>query len=221
MTTAHYLCPLCAEPGAALPFYSDAKRSYIRCGSCGLIGVLPSHYLSLQDERAEYDKHQNNPDDDGYRNFLNRLCAPLLQRLAPHSKGLDFGSGPGPVLSLMLAEAGCKMDIYDPHYAANGEVLGGRHRYDFITATEVVEHLRNPLMELERLWVLLKPGGWLGLMTKLALDKEAFSQWHYIHDPTHICFFSKQTMRYLAKKWGTEYILIGADVHLFQKPMER
>lgn len=220
MAAAYHICPLCGNSDESEPFHRAGRRTYFRCDRCGLTAVLPSQYLSWQDERVEYDKHQNRPDDVGYRTFLNGLCAPLLQRLTSRRTGLDFGSGPGPVLSMMLAEAGCQVNIYDPHYAADLEVLCGVHRYDFITATEVVEHLKDPMAELERLWVLLKPGGWLGLMTKLAMDKEAFSFWHYIRDPTHICFFSMDTMQWIAGKWGTEYIQIGADVHFFQKTME-
>lgn len=110
------------------------------------------------------------------------------------------------------------MNIYDPHYCPDREVLQGSLRYDFITATEVLEHLKDPARELELLWKLLKPMGWLGIMTKLALDRTAFSKWHYKNDATHICFFSTATMQWLARKWHTEVVQIGADVLFFQKP---
>ncbi len=213
-------CPLCNKTGDGTIFYSGVRRQYLRCACCQLISVSPSTYLPWQAERAEYDKHRNLPDDLGYRRFLDRLYSPLLQRIDVSAHGLDFGSGPGPVLSMMLQEAGCEMNIYDPYYSPDRDVLQGCKRYDFITATEVLEHLQDPAGELELLWNLLKPEGWLGLMTKLAHDRAAFSRWHYKNDPTHICFFSTATMQWLARKWNTELVQIGADVFFFQKPAE-
>ena len=89
--------------------------------------------------------------------------------------------------------------------------------YDFVTATEVVEHLKNPQHELQRLYRLVKQGGTLGIMTKLATDKSAFENWHYKRDPTHICFFSKPTFEWLGKTWQSEIEFIGADVILIHK----
>jgi hypothetical protein len=162
-----------------------------------------------------YELHQNSPRDTAYRKFLVRLFDPMRSLLTPASEGLDFGSGPGPTLSVMFAEAGFPMTIYDAFYAKDIEAL--QKPYDFITATEVVEHLREPGKELGRLWSLLKPGGWLGIMTKLALDKQAFASWHYTNDPTHICFFSRKTFQWLAKQWQVEPEFIGNDVILLKK----
>jgi 2-polyprenyl-3-methyl-5-hydroxy-6-metoxy-1,4-benzoquinol methylase len=116
----------------------------------------------------------------------------------------------------MFEEAGHKMSLFDPFYAPDKGVL--TKQYDFITASEVVEHLHDPARDLTLLWSLLKPGGCLGIMTKLALDKAAFSKWHYKNDFTHVCFFSKKTMEWLAEMWKAELFFIGDDVILFQKP---
>lgn len=210
-----FYCPLCTNPEGSSHFYSDGHRDYYRCSHCHLIHVPVSQHLSPEAERAEYDKHRNSPEDAGYRKFLNRLFIPINDRLSPDSHGLDFGSGPGPTLSVIFEEAGCNMSLYDPFYAPDNNILKGQ--YDFITASEVVEHLHNPAAEFDLLWSILKPGGWFGIMTKLALDKEAFSKWHYKSDPTHVCFFSKETMDWLAAKWNAEHVHIGRDVDLFKK----
>jgi len=107
------------------------------------------------------------------------------------------------------------MAIYDHFYARDPSVL--EKQYDFVTATEVVEHLHNPKKELDRLWACLKPGGWLGIMTKLALDREAFARWHYKNDPTHVCFFSRLTFEWLAAQWQAELTFADKDVILFYK----
>lgn len=112
------------------------------------------------------------------------------------------------------------MALYDPFYAPDRSVLSAN--YDFITLSEVAEHLAEPGRELDRLWRLLTPGGWLGIMTKRVRDPDAFKTWHYIKDPTHIAFFSEATFEWLAERWtvrGKRATLVFArdDVVLLQK----
>ena len=208
-------CPLCLS-AATRPFYQDKHRDYLRCSGCQLVFVPKQFHLNAADEQAQYDHHENDPNDSGYRKFLGRLADPLLQRLTANSQGLDFGCGPGPCLSVMLEEQGHSMDLFDLYYANNSSVF--ERQYDFITATEVVEHLSQPMVELQRLWGLLKPGGYLGLMTKLVGDADKFANWHYKTDPTHISFFSEQSFAYLGQQWGSAPVFMGADVIIFQKP---
>lgn len=215
-------CPLC-QLADGRPFYYDtSKRNrqgagvhYARCPVCQLVFMLPHQFLSPDKEKAVYDFHENSPDDLHYRRFLNRLCAPMLALIPANSRGLDFGSGPGPTLSLLFVEAGHSMAIYDPFYAPEPQPL--QERYTFITATEVVEHLHQPRFELERLWSCLQPDGLLGIMTKRVLDKTAFASWHYKNDPTHVCFFALETFEWLANHWGAELTVLAKDIVLFKK----
>lgn len=208
-------CPLCASDDAAF-YHRDVRREYHQCRRCALVFVPPAFRLGPEEERAVYDQHENSPEDPGYRRFLSRLADPLRERLAPGARGLDFGAGPGPTLSVMFEEAGHPMAVYDPFYAPDPRVF--EQAYDFITATEVVEHLFAPGEELARLAQRLRPGGWLGLMTKRATDREAFARWHYILDPTHVAFFSETTFRWLADELGMRVEFPAADVVLLQKP---
>ena len=207
-------CPLCSG-STANDFFVDQRRPYLRCGDCALVFVPPAYYLDREAERREYDLHRNEVNDPGYRRFLSRLSEPLLQRLAPGASGLDFGCGQGPALAHMLEEAGCLVALYDSFYQPDPRVL--EHQYDFICATEVVEHLHRPGEELQRLWSLLCKGGWLGIMTKLVRDVEAFSGWHYKNDPTHVCFFSDLTWQWWARRHGASIEILGADVILLQR----
>ncbi len=207
---------MCAAP-AAPHFHTDRRRSYRRCESCFLVFVPAIFHLDIAQERAEYDKHQNTVQDPGYRQFLSRLALPLLNYLSPASQGLDFGCGPGPALARLLEEGGHRVAVYDPYYAPDAELL--QRSYDFICATEVVEHLHQPGRELARLWSLLRPGGCLGVMTKLVIDREAFGRWHYKNDPTHVCFFSRETWQWWAGKYAASIRFIGSDVILLTKPV--
>ena len=208
-------CPLC-DSLQSEPYHQDRRRAYFRCRVCRLVFVPPRYYLSRKEEKAEYDRHQNLPDDPGYRQFLNRLFLPLQARLIPGSQGLDFGSGPGPTLSVMLTEAGHDVCLYDLFYAHHSEVLA--RRYDFITASEVVEHLHHPGPQLDRLYRLLRPGGLLGIMTKRVIDRAKFADWHYKNDLTHVCFFPKATFVWLAERWQARLDIVAPDVVIIHKP---
>ncbi|MEP1469565.1 MAG: class I SAM-dependent methyltransferase [Halieaceae bacterium] len=207
-------CPLCGARNYR-EFATDARRNYLRCARCFLVWVPPRYYLDRAQERSEYDKHQNTTDDPGYRRFLDRLCQPLLAVLDENASGLEFGCGPGPALACMLREAGHQVTLYDSFYYPDSDALAAS--YDFISATEVVEHLHNPGVELDRLWAMLRDGGVLAVMTKLVLDEAAFSRWHYKNDPTHVVFFSEPTWQWWAQQKSARLALYGADVILFHK----
>ena len=208
------ICPLCRRKDLA-PFFEDQKRVYLNCLYCELVFVPKTYWLSPEQEQAVYDLHLNDVQDPGYRRFLSRLSAPLLKNLRPNQKGLDFGCGPGPALAAMMEEAGHEMALFDPFYFNTPAVL--LRQYDFIITTEVVEHLRDPHGAFDTLFTILKPGGWLGIMTKQVIDRDAFSRWHYIRDMTHICFYSPPTFEYLARRFNATLDFVGNDVILLNK----
>ncbi len=207
-------CPLCQTTNAPL-FHCDKQRSYFRCEVCLLVFVGENEILSKEEEKAVYDLHQNHSEDEGYQTFLGRIVEPLRKFLKPGAKGLDFGCGPNPVLAEILNRNGFAVDFYDPIYFPNQEKLG--KNYDFITATEVIEHVKDPAAVFSFLHQSLKKNGVLGLMTKLVIDVEAFSRWHYKNDLTHIRFYSRETFAWLAKKWDWELEIIGKDVVLLKR----
>jgi SAM-dependent methyltransferase len=207
-------CPLCHHEDSD-SFFENKQRIFLRCLHCDLIFVPPPCRLGREDEKATYDLHQNDPEDPGYRRFLSRLSTPLLERLDAGRKGLDFGCGPGPTLSVLLEEQGHRVDLYDPFYRDDPSVFN--NTYDFICATEVVEHMHDPCREFEALFGMLKPGGWLGMMTKRVLDDHDFGQWHYIRDLTHVCFYSRRTFEYLARRFHAGLQVIANDVILLKK----
>ncbi|MFP5505071.1 MAG: class I SAM-dependent methyltransferase [Gammaproteobacteria bacterium] len=210
-------CPLCGH--AAAPVDEDRRRRYFQCPECRLIFADPASHLDAAAEKAVYDLHCNDPADAGYRRFLDRLAAPLLTRLHPGMHGLDYGCGPGPALSQMLRQAGMRMTDYDPIYAPDPAALD--RQYDFVTCTEVVEHFKQPAQDWERLLATVRPGGWLGVMTQLALGPERFRRWQYRNDPTHVAFHSAETFAWIGRHHGLTVERAGDAVMLLRKRRAR
>ncbi|MBW8190070.1 class I SAM-dependent methyltransferase [Neiella marina] len=209
----HSGCPLCQHEQCH-HYHTDKLRSYYQCQQCQLVFVARNSLPDAKTEKAVYDCHENNVDDLGYRQFLKRVAEPLIARLEPNARGLDFGCGPGPALAMMLTEQGHATATYDPFFAPDHTPL--QQQYDFVTCTEAIEHFHNPQYEWQQLLRLIRPGGWLAIMTKLVGTPEQFANWHYKQDPTHVSFFSQATFKFLASRHQLTLEFIGADVMLMQ-----
>lgn len=210
------LCPVCSGLRVR-PFMEVEGRFYWQCeDDCRAVWLEPSQRLDPESESAHYRLHDNDVHDVAYRRFLSALSIPLLGKLPSAQEGLDYGCGPGPALAVMLEEAGHAMAVYDPFFANDPAVLG--RQYDFISCTEVAEHFHQPAAEFSRLDGLLKPGGWLGIMTGMLADTMDFPGWHYRRDPTHVVFYRKRTFEVLARQYGWYCEFPCRDVVLMKKP---
>lgn len=213
-----HLCPLCGATQAS-HWHRRGKRDYWCCQHCQLVRVPIQQHISADQEKAEYDRHENTLDDAGYRRFLGRTFSAVVDRMPPGHHGLDFGCGPGPALAAMFEEAGYPVALYDLFYRPDSEVL--QRRFHFITLTEVIEHLAQPAPVLSSLWQQLLPGGLLVIQTQQVRDQAAFQQWRYIHDPTHIAFYAPATFRWLAQWLGAAALeRVAADVVVLRKAGE-
>lgn len=206
-------CFLCHHASHPLPARVRG-RQYHDCPNCRLIFMDPQDRLPCEAERAHYRMHNNDPADPAYRRFLRQLADPLMSRLTPGMKGLDFGCGPGPTLSVMLAEAGFEMAVYDPAFADNRAVLDDQ--YDFVTCTETVEHFHDPRAEWERLHQLVRPGGLLAVMTQPISPDVDFANWWYALDPTHVSLHHPATMDWIAEHWHMTVDRVGETVWIFK-----
>ncbi len=186
-------CTLCAgvhvQPAAG-------AAGFFHCRVCDVRFLHSSLRLTAAEEESRYRAHNNDPADLGYRAFLQPLVSALAPHLPRESNGLDFGCGPGPLLSMMWCELGFKMDTYDPIFQP--QEPSHETRFDFVTLSEVAEHLFTPLAEFRRLHSWLRPGGWLGVMTALTDPPVDFASWYYRRDPTHVVFYSRRSFEWLA-----------------------
>lgn len=213
----HIQCPVCRGHSTD-GFVTVGEKRYWRCHDCAARFLDPAGYLNRDAEYAHYLHHENDPDDPRYRRFLAKLAAPLMQRLSPGACGLDYGCGPGPALAAMLEEAGHPMALYDPYFRPEAHVLN--RSYDFVTCTETAEHFHAPASEFARLMDMVRPDGWLAVMTCFQTDDARFEAWHYRKDPTHVVFYRAETFHFIAAAAGWICDIPEKDVALLQRPMD-
>lgn len=210
-------CIICRNPGSARFLTGDSK-AYWSCNFCDGKYLDAAHYIYLDEEKERYLEHNNQINDVAYRSFLDKLAIPLKEHLSPSDTGLDFGCGHGPALVDMLKKDGFDVSLYDPFFFPDKEVL--LKTYNFITCTETAEHFHNPFEEFDKLDSLLKPGGWLGIMTCFLTTDAAFESWYYRRDPTHVTFYCEKTFEVIASQRNWYYEIASKDIVLLQKPHE-
>ena len=207
-------CIICRN-SCVKSFSTNDDKIYWECGFCSGKFLDKTHYINNAQEKKRYLEHNNDINDEGYKAFLSKLTLPLLKKISTRAEGLDFGCGHGPALASMLAKKGFTISLYDPFFFPDTLVLS--KQYDFITCTETVEHFQTPLKEFETLDSLLKPGGWLGIMTSFLTSDERFENWYYRRDPTHVTFYCEKTFQVIASQRNWKCEIKSKDVVLLQK----
>ncbi len=200
-------CPICTSQTSS---FVDPKPqiTYHACCSCGYTFKAPEHHHDLPTQKSRYDLHQNDPDDPGYRAYFQRFLDYILPRVPVGGRALDFGCGASGLLASMLTESGYTADRYDPIYYPDSAYAS--QGYDLIVSTEVFEHLDDPLTILRHVTERLTPTGHLALQTQFAPDtREAFLDWYYRLDPTHIGFFTPRTFAVMGEHLGLQ--IVGED----------
>ncbi|MCJ8277211.1 MAG: class I SAM-dependent methyltransferase [Bdellovibrionales bacterium] len=200
-----------------MEYARDEKRSwtYYHCPDCDLVFRDPETYLAHDEEKARYETHNNSIENEGYVRFLSPVVENLIPYLKEGSEGLDYGSGPGPILDILFSRKGFKVSNFDPYFNNDEEVVS--RTYDFVTCTEVIEHLYKPYEVLKKMDHCLKEEGYLLLMTDPQPGKDKFLNWGYRMDNTHVCFYSKKTMEWISQNLNYELISSEGKISVFRK----
>jgi 2-polyprenyl-3-methyl-5-hydroxy-6-metoxy-1,4-benzoquinol methylase len=179
--------------------------------------------------------------------FFRELFAFLDVKFG-NSRGrcLDFGCGRGN-LSRAARESGwtptgiendpearrfTSEDVKIPAYENTEALLRAEPcaSFELIILWQVIEHLRAPWVDLEKLHPLLKPGGWIVIATPNAESLKARllrANWENYKNPTHLYYFSMTSLMAALRKsgfmkvfrWQTE---ISYQEHNFiQRAMQR
>lgn len=210
-------CKICQAKTRVM---SDIKKelSYYRCTQCGFVSLDDEKVLNSRDEKRHYEAHNNSFECKGYvemfEQFIEKAVRPYLQDI---EMALEFGCGSGPVLAELLSRMGIVVDKYDLYFYPE-KVYEGKS-YDLITSTEVFEHLKDPMKILTLLTQHLAKDGYLILMTKFPpLDDQAFLNWWYRRDVTHISFFTPTSFEIMAEQVGLRMVTtIDENMVVFQK----
>jgi 2-polyprenyl-3-methyl-5-hydroxy-6-metoxy-1,4-benzoquinol methylase len=213
------------EPSAFRPSCHRAggHGDLYRCDDCATV-----HQLSLPRGKQLHDLYREMSDErylseEPGRRLMARRLLDVLGRHVPRGRLLDAGCGYG----FLLDEArrrgyeveGVELSLDAVNYARerlslpvhelaledvslNGAADG--ERYDAVLAVDVLEHVDDPVVAIERLRALLAPGGVLMIVTpdpSSLTARLAGSRW-WCYEPAHACLIPRKTLRELIHARG-------------------
>lgn len=208
-TTAN--CPLCNSKSSI--FYQKDERLFFQCANCYGIFLDKRLRLSSAEEKARYNTHNNDVDDERYQQFVSPITSAVIKDFTKNHIGLDFGAGTGPVISKLLTDIDFQISQYDPFYHNYPMLL--KSKYDYIVCCEVIEHFYNPNKEFKLLKNILKKHGKLYCMTVLFDDSMNFHNWYYKKDPTHVFFYQPKTIGWIKEHFNFSNVIIKGRLIIF------
>ena len=201
-------CPLCDRPAA--PVAGPKGRWLVHCTHCDLIAVPDDQHLAPDAERSRYELHENTLDNPGYVARFERLLDRIEEVCSGLRTVLDFGCGPGPVLVELLRRRGFAATGYDPFFAPDADLSAP---FDLVISTETFEHFCRPRREIQTILRLLRPGGYLAVMTQFHPGPDALADWWYLRDETHVAFYSPATFAWIGRNFGFR-VIHSDDLHV-------
>jgi len=185
---------------------TELAKHYHHCLTCQLIFLDKKYFVTNQNEKKQYDHHNNSLEDIGYVNMFENFLDFFWEDIKKDTTtALDFGSGPEPVLAELIKRRDLHVEHYDKFYQT--DKIYENKKFDLITSTEVFEHLENPKSILKLFAKHLNDNGTIALMTLFHTNKrEDFLKWWYRRDPTHITFFTPTSIEVLAKECGLKVV---------------
>lgn len=216
-------CIACGGKEAA-PLYDNLAK----CADCGLIyypdQVSRDEIVSLYDRTyfhgAEYYDYQGDRSIHE-ANFRKRILQ-LSPWVKPGSRLFEIGCSYGYFLNLAKQHwqvGGCDVAVepckhaqslgLNTHVGDFTDVPLNKGDVDAFCLWDTIEHLYAPDLYLRRMAQLLNPGGVLALTTGdigSMLAKFQGPRWRQIHPPTHLWYFSRETMQRLLARFGFEMV---------------
>jgi len=203
MQLRHATVMLCGNPDCRLMF------AFPQLGNLELEAAYRDHYYP--ESNAAKVTYESTPEE-----IQRQMFNASRDRFGPLSgkRMLDFGCGLGRLCEVAreygihtigIESDACARETARRHadfgVFTNLDELEGtapETRFDMIVMWEVVEHLREPWKELQRLRKLLKHNGWLVLTTPNANSLRGILQrgrWANIANPTHLYYLTRPSLR--------------------------
>ena len=233
-------CNLCGADDNALVTEMGGLH-IVRCRQCGLVYVNPRYQdQALQEiytrEYYAHDGINDGLDFFGYDNYLDdeenikitfakRLKT--IERYASRGKLLDIGCATGFFLDLARSRGwdvvGSEVSQFSVRYARERFGLDvhlgtleklhfDAQSFDAITMWDVIEHVPDPMGELQEVRRVLRDGGLLSIITPdvgspvARLLGRRWEEFRRVRE--HVYFFSRRTMTEVLRKVGFEVLRI-------------
>lgn len=237
-------CPLCkgtegreifrfmrprAEPPSGQPtesLYGRAGR-LVRCVHCGLVRQDPAP-TALYEEAVDT---QYLREEQGIRETFRRTLERIERHCSQPGRLLDIGCGPGILLveatqrgwdavgiepSRWGAETAEREGLY-VHRGFLEDVELAPESFDAVVASDVIEHVSDPVRFMERIYELLVHGGVVFLATPNvdSLVAKMLRRWWWSVLPGHLLYFSPITLRRLIETVGLQVAELGTHPKTF------
>ncbi|WP_395059847.1 class I SAM-dependent methyltransferase [Flavobacterium sp.] len=132
---------------------------------------------------------------------------------------LDFAGGYGIFVRLMRDKGFdfFRQDIYCENlFAKHFDIsdINDTH-FDLVTGFEILEHLQNPLKEIEEIFKYSENA--IFSTELIPESNDEIENWWYISQETgqHIAFYSPKAMQLIAEKFGKNYYCKNKHIHIF------
>ena len=210
--------------------YYGAHTQIVRCHECGHIYANPTWETSdLLDAYTHVQDEMYVAEREG-RQLTFRHHLQILEQFTGSADGrslLDVGAYIGVFVEVARANGWNAWGIEPSQWAVEVArkqqlpvLLGttdspmlANCRFDVVTLWDVIEHLDDPLAELQRVSQLLKPGGWIAVHT---MDIESVTarlmgkHWPWLME-MHVHFFSKRTLSQFLRAAGFEVVRVQTE----------
>jgi 2-polyprenyl-3-methyl-5-hydroxy-6-metoxy-1,4-benzoquinol methylase len=194
-------------------------HAIVKCRNCGLVYANPRNsgsevlakYENVEDPLYVEERHGRIMTFGKHLRPLQRLIGPPSGRLL-----LDVGAHIG-IFVDVACKAGWKATGIEPSRwsvdiarRSGIELIEGTldssdlpdNHFDVVTMWDVIEHLSDPMAELNHVFRVLKPGGWVVIHTmniESPFAKLLGRRWPWLME-MHLSYFSTQTLRCMLER---------------------
>jgi 2-polyprenyl-3-methyl-5-hydroxy-6-metoxy-1,4-benzoquinol methylase len=221
----HVMCPMCDR--APTEFAIDYQGFHLcRCDNCGLQFQSPRLTFEELADKIYTEDYCPGHEESANEKAYSRQLSNFEKFLGKRGSVLDVGCGNGSVLEFAKENG---WDTFGADIRLSPETAKltcplwegrltdidfGGATFDVIRFNHVIEHLQNPLIELERCRDLLNPGGIVfvgvpnidgisprikNLQSRLGLKGK---RWRHYAATHHLYFFTPETLRAMIERAG-------------------